>query len=202
MTTQNKRSTMTLYASKDCPFCHRVMMVLAEKGVVVDVKSVDIDNKPEELYELNPYGQVPTLVDRDVIVYDSEIIFEYLEERFPHPPLLSVFPTERAQARLLNRRVDRDWMPFLHTAMKSKDKKQVHHAKVQLLKALFELLPIFKRYEYFMSDEFSIVDCSLAVILHRLPQLGISLPEKAKPLSNYAKRLFKRESFVSSLEML
>lgn len=202
MTTQNKRSTMTLYASKNCPFSHRVMMVLAEKGVVADVKLIDLDKKPDELLELNPYAQVPTLVDRDVIVYESEIIFEYLEERFPHPPLLSVFPIERAQARLLNKRIDRDWIPYLSQALHANDDKTIYQSKLALMKAVLEMLPVFKRYQYFMSDEFSIVDCTLASILYRLPELGIQLPEKAQSIKNYAKRIFDRESFITSIEMM
>lgn len=202
MTTQSKRSTMTLYAHKNCPFSHRVMMVLAEKGVVADIKFIDLDNKPEELLELNPYAQVPTLVDRDVIVYESEIIFEYLEERFPHPPLLSVFPVERAQARLLNKRIDQDWLPYLLQALYGKDEKATYQAKLGLVKSILDMLPVFKRYRYFMSDEFSIVDCTLAAILYRLPELGINLPDKALPIKNYAKRMFERESFVSSIEII
>ncbi|MCF6807113.1 glutathione S-transferase N-terminal domain-containing protein [Thiotrichales bacterium 19S9-12] len=202
MTTQSKRSTMTLYASKKCPFSHRVMMVLAEKGVVADVKLIELDNKPDELLELNPYAQVPTLVDRDVIVYESEIIFEYLEERFPHPPLLSVFPIERAQSRLLTRRIDKDWIPHLTQALYSKDESVIYKSKLELVKAILEMMPVFKRYRYFMSDDFSIVDCTLAAILYRFPELGIALPDKAQAIKSYQKRLFDREAFITSVEML
>ena len=199
MSSQNKRSTMTLYASPDCPYSHRIRIVLAEKAVVTDVVNVDLNDIPEELYELNPYGKVPTLMGRDLIVYESDIIFEYIEERFPHPPLLSVFPLERAQARMLNQRLDKEWMSLLVTALGS-DENAAYRAKANLVKGLLGIIPIFSRYRYFMSDEFSIVDCTMAVILHRLPELGIQLPPRAKPLEAYAKRLFERPSFQETLE--
>ena len=200
MSTQNKRSTMTLYSANGCPYSHRVKIILAEKGIVADVVTVDLEEKPEELFELNPYGQVPTLMGRDLIVYESDIIFEYIEERFPHPPLLSVFPIERAETRLLAKRVDRDWMPLLSQALRGAEDER-YRAKIALVKALLGMVPIFNRYQYFMSNEYSIVDCSMAVILYRLPEMGIVLPERAKPLMSYAQRLFDRPAFQESLEM-
>jgi stringent starvation protein A len=200
MSTQNKRTTMTLYASDLCPYSHRIKVILAEKGVMADVVNVDLSNKPEELYELNPYGMVPTLMGRDLIVYESPIIFEYIEERFPHPPMLSVFPAERAKIRLLAKRLDLDWMPLLARALQ-KDGDEQYKAKVELVKLLLSIVPIFNRYEYFMSNDYSIVDCTMSVILYNLPKLGIALPERARPLLNYADKLFQREAFQESLEM-
>jgi RNA polymerase-associated protein len=201
MTTQSKRSTMTLYADSQCPYCHRVKIILASKGIVADIIEINSnDEKPEELYELNPYGQVPTLMGRDIIVYESEIIFEYLEERYPYPPLLSVFPTERAQTRLLSRRIDRDWMPLLVQALRGEENVQ-YHSKVALVKELLSVVPVFNRFKYFMSNEFSILDVSLGIILYRLPELGIQLPPRAKAMDNYAKRIFAMDSFQESLNM-
>ena len=198
MSTQNKRTTMTLYASDLCPYSHRIKIVLAEKGVSADIINVDLLNKPEELFELNPYGMVPTLMGRDLIVYESPIIFEYIEERFPHPPMLSVFPADRAKTRLLTKRLDLEWMPLLVQALQSEGDEQ-YQAKVELVKLLLSIIPIFNKYEYFMSDDYSIVDCTMSVILYNLPKLGITLPERASSLINYANKLFKREAFQQSI---
>ena len=199
MTVQSKRSTMTLYSHPRCPYSHRVRIILAEKGVHVDVVDVDLDNKPDALLELNPYGMVPTLMDRDLIVYESEVIFEYLEERFPHPPLLTVFPIGRAQARLLSRRVDEDWMNLLATAQFSRDEQEVYQAKLRLVRELLSLIPVFNKTRYFMGDHYSIIDCSMAVLLYHLEQMGVVWPSRAKPIRDYASRLFRRPAFQESI---
>ncbi|MFZ9034697.1 MAG: glutathione S-transferase N-terminal domain-containing protein [Francisellaceae bacterium] len=199
MSAQNKRSTMTLYTKSDDPFCHRIKMILAEKDINADIIDVDKQDKLEELYELNPYGQVPTLMTKDLIVYEPDIIFEYLEERFPYPPLLSVFPLERARTRMLCKQIDEKWMPLLNQALKAKGQSAQQQAKLELLKTLFDLIPLLKRQPYLLGDEFGIADCSLAVILYSLPKLGIKLPEKAMPLVKYAKRVFNRDSFKQSI---
>lgn len=174
-------------------------MILAEKDISADIIDVTVENKLEELYELNPYGKVPTLMTKDLIVYEPNIIFEYLEERFPYPPLLSVFPLERAQARMLSKKIDTEWMPFLISALSAESEDMRQANKIALLKALFSLNPILSRQPYLLGEEFSIVDCSLAVILYNLPKLDIRLPEKAMPLIKYAKRLFARASFRKSI---
>ncbi|WP_395946500.1 glutathione S-transferase N-terminal domain-containing protein [Caedibacter taeniospiralis] len=199
MSAQNKRSSMTLYTNSNDPFCHRIKMILAEKDISADIIDVTVENKLEELYELNPYGKVPTLMTKDLIVYEPNIIFEYLEERFPYPPLLSVFPLERAQARMLSKKIDTEWMPFLISALNAESEDMRQANKIALLKALFSLNPILSRQPYLLGEEFSIVDCSLAVILYNLPKLDIRLPEKAMPLIKYAKRLFARASFRKSI---
>ena len=199
MSSQNKRSTMTLYVSEHDPYCQRIKMILAEKDIIVDNIDVDKENKLEELYELNPYGKVPTLMTKDLIVYEPNIIFEYLEERFPYPPLLSVFPLGRAQARMLSKKIDEEWMPLLLNALHAEEESVRQNNKVALLKHLFELIPILNRQKYMLGEDFTIVDCSLAVILYQLPKLNVRLSEKAFALIKYAKRLFERPSFKSSI---
>lgn len=200
MSAQSKRSTMTLYVTSDNLFCHKIKIALAEKDIVVDIIDVDKENKLDELYELNPYGRVPTLMTKDLIVYEADIIFEYLEERFPYPPLLSVFPLERAHARMLCKKIDSEWIPLLISALNSKDKQQQEYKRA-LLKMLFSLIPLLDHQPYLLGETFSIGDCSLAAILYRLPELNIRIPEKATPLIKYATRLFKRGSFKKSIEI-
>ena len=199
MSVQNKRSTVTLYSHPKCPYSHRIRIVLAEKGVHFDVVDVDLENKPEALLELNPYGTVPTLMDRDLVAYESDVIFEYLEERFPHPPLLTVFPIERAQTRFLAKRIDEDWTRFLVAILFSKSAEVIYQAKVSLVKELLSIIPAFSKHKYFMQDKFSIVDCMLSVILYRLPEIGITLPPRAEPILEYADRVFSRPSFQYSI---
>ncbi|MFT6834527.1 MAG: RNA polymerase-associated protein [Francisellaceae bacterium] len=199
MSVQNKRSTMTLYSHPDCPYSHRIRIMLAEKGVHFDVIDVDFNDKPDALLELNPYGTVPTLMDRDLVAYESDVIFEYLEERFPHPPLLTVFPVERAQSRFLAKRIDQDWSRYLVAALFGKTEDVIYNAKANLVKELLSIIPIFSRNKYFMQDKFGVIDCMIAVILYRLPELGITLPPRAAPILEYAERIFSRESFQISI---
>lgn len=201
MSAQNKRSTMTLYVSADDLFCHKIKMILAEKDIAADIVDVDKEDKLEELYELNPYGKVPTLMTKDLIVYEADIIFEYLEERFPYPPLLSVFPLERAHARMLCKKIDHEWIPLLMAALNAKHKGEKQKHKIELLKILFSLVPVLKRHPYLLGENFSIVDCSLAAILYSLPKLDVQLPEQAAPLIKYATQIFKRESFKKSIKI-
>lgn len=202
MSAQNKQSSMTLYISKNDPFCHRIKMILAEKDINADIIDVAVEKKREELYELNPYGGVPTLMTKDLIVYEPHIIFEYIEESFPYPPLLSVFPLERSQARMLCKKIDNEWMLFLINALNSKDNNIRQTNKIALLKVLFSLTQTLKKQPYLLGEEFSIADCSLTIILYYLPELGIRLPEKVIPLIEYAKRLFARDSFKQVLTTL
>jgi len=172
---------------------------LAEKGVVAEFVEVDLDNKSDELLDLNPYGTVPTLVDRDLVLYQSNIILEYLEERFPHPPLMPVYPVARARNRLMMNRVDRDWYSLMRRIL-GDDKVEIDVARKELSDSLISVAPVFADSPYFLSEEFTLVDCSLAALLWRLPLLGIELPESsAKPVLNYMDRLFSRESFQASL---
>jgi len=196
-----KRSSMTFFSDGNDHYCHRVRIVLAEKGVAVEIHDVDPDNKPEDLATLNPYNSLPTLMDRDLVLYEPNVMMEYLDERFPHPPLLPVYPVARAESRLLMHRISKDWCVHVDVILSptaSDEEKEA--ARQELRDGLISISPIFKEKPYFMSDEFSIVDCCMAPILWRLPVMGIDLPEKqAKPLFQYMERLFDRESFQASL---
>lgn len=196
-----KRSTMTFYSDASDHFSHRVRIVLAEKGVAVEVLDTDPNNLPEDLTSLNPYNNLPTLVDRELTLYeDPNIMMEYLDERFPHPPLLPVYPVARAEARLWIKRIEKDWCGFVDTILTSADSAAVEKARQELTDSLVAVAPIFLEMPYFMSDEFSLVDCVVAPILWRLPALGIELPAKqCKPLLSYMERLFDRDSFQASL---
>lgn len=194
-----KRSSMTFYSDPADHFSHRVRIVLAEKGVTVEIHDTDPDNTPEDLSSLNPYNSLPTLVDRDLVLYDPNVMMEYLDERFPHPPLLPVYPVARAQSRLWIKRIEKDWCGLIDTIVKGKG-KEVEAARKELTDSLVTVAPIFAELPFFMSEEFSIVDCCVAPILWRLPALGIELPEaQCKPMLQYMERLFEREAFQASL---
>ncbi len=197
MVAANKRSVMTLFSDPQDPYCHRVRLVLAEKNITFEVRDIDPLNMPEEVMELNPYGALPTLVDRDLKLYESRIIMEYLDERFPHPPLLPVDPVSRSTSRLLMYRVDRDWYRLMDIILAGK--KEAAKARKELRESLIATAPVFAAKSFFMSDEFTLVDCAIAPLLWRLPGLGVEIPASAKGLSEYARRLFERESFVQSL---
>ncbi len=197
MAAANKRSVMTLYSDPVNPYCHRVRLVLAEKNITFEIVDIDPIDMPEELMELNPYGTLPTLVDRELKLYESRIIMEYLDERFPHPPLLPVDPVSRSTSRLLMYRVDRDWYRLMDVILSGK--KEAVKARKELRESLISTAPVFGAKPYFMSDEFTLVDCSIAPMLWRLPELGIEIPASATGLYEYSARLFERESFVQSL---
>ncbi|WLQ14088.1 glutathione S-transferase N-terminal domain-containing protein [Hahella aquimaris] len=196
-----KRSSMTFFSDPQSHYSHRVRIVLAEKGVAVDIIDVDPDDKPAEIADLNPYNTLPTLVDRELSLYEPNIMMEYLDERFPHPPLLPVYPVARAQSRLLMYRIQKDWCSLADIVLQSKtDTAEVEEARKQLRESLIAAAPIFSEKPYFMSEEFTIVDCCVAPLLWRLKLMKIELPEKpAKPLIKYMERLFSRESFKASL---
>ncbi|MEJ2454894.1 MAG: glutathione S-transferase N-terminal domain-containing protein [Candidatus Thiodiazotropha sp.] len=193
----NKRSVMTLYSDPVNPYCHRVRLVLAEKNITYEVEDIDPLNMPEELMELNPYGTLPTLVDRDLKLYESRIIMEYLDERFPHPPLLPVDPVSRSTSRLLLFRVENDWYRQMDIILAGK--KEAAKARKELRESLISTAPVFGAKPFFMSDEFTLVDCAIAPLLWRLPVLGVDIPASAKGIHAYAKRLFERDSFTQSL---
>lgn len=189
---------MTLFSDPKCPYCHRVRMVLAEKKINIDIVDVDAQDLPPEVLEANPYGTVPTLVDRDLALYESQIIMEYLDERFPHPPLLAVDPVGRANARLLMHRIDRDWYSLVGQIVRGDDDAATA-ARDALRDSLTTSAPIFAASAFFMSDEFSLVDCCIAPLLWRLPALGVDLPAAAVAVTEYSTRLFEWPSFRRSL---
>jgi RNA polymerase-associated protein len=194
-----RRSVMTLYSSDLDVHSHRVRIVLAEKDVTVDILTVNPNELPEDLIHLNPYNTLPTLVDRDLALYQSHIIMEYLDERFPHPPLLPVYPVARAKSRLMMYRIEQDWYSLVQR-IEGSNKKDAEAARKELQESLIRLAPVFGDSPYFLSDEFSLVDCCIVPLLWRLPKLSVDLSTtKAKPILTYAKRMFKRDSFQSSL---
>lgn len=199
-----KRSSMTYFSDAQDHYSHRVRIVLAEKGVSVDLIDADPKNLPEEVTDLNPYGSLPTLVDRDLTLYETKVMMEYLDERFPHPPLLPVYPVARAQSRLWMYRIERDWAPMIDTIVSDKNKESAAKARKDLKDSLMAVAPIFAEMPFFMSEEFSIVDCCLAPILWRLEALDIQIQKtkQSKPLYDYMERLFERESFQASLTEL
>lgn len=196
--TATKRSVMTLFSVPTDPFSHRVRIVLAEKGVTVEIIDVDQNNKPEDLLELNPYNTVPVLVDRDLVLYQSRIIMEYLDERFPHPPLMPVYPVARAKSRLMMYRIEKDWYSLIGEIESGGD-EAANRARSALRDSLTSIAPVFREHTYFLSDELSLVDCSILPILWRLPALGIELPSQARMVEDYGRRMFKRETFRASL---
>ncbi|MDP4651549.1 MAG: glutathione S-transferase N-terminal domain-containing protein [Haliea sp.] len=196
-----KRSSMTFFSDSTSQYSHRVRIVLAEKGVTVDMIESDSAHPPAELADLNPYNSLPTLVDRDLVLYESKVMMEYLDERFPHPPLLPVYPVARAESRLYIHRIEKDWCSLVDSIQHSRSDNVVSKATKELRDGLVGIAPIFAEKPFFMSEEFTLVDCCLAPILWRLPSLGIDVRpgKQTKPLLAYMDALFGRESFQESL---
>lgn len=190
-----KRTIMSLYSDNDDIYSHQARIVLAEKGVNVEIMAVKSTEVPDDLLAVNPYGTVPTLIDRDLVLYEARIIMEYLDERFPHPPLLPVYPVARAETRKMMHRIEQDWYGLLARIQTNNDAA----AREQLLESLVGLEPVFADKLYFLSDEFSLLDCALAPLLWRLPALGMDISKEAKGLHAYMQRVFKREAFQISL---
>ena len=194
----SRRSVMTLFSGADDVYSHQVRLVVAEKGINVEIVDVDPSNPPEDLIDLNPYNNVPTLVDRDLGLYNAQVIMEYLDERFPHPPLMPVDPVTRARNRLMLYRIGLDLYQPYQTISEGKD-KAASKARKDLRDNLVMISPVFEHLPYFMSDEFSLVDCAVLPLLWRLPQLGVELPKQAQALGAYMERMFARDSFLASL---
>lgn len=193
-----KRTVMSLFSDEQDIYNHQVRVVLAEKGVNVEIYPVSPNNIPEDLLEINPYGSVPTLVDHELVLYDSRVIMEYLDERFPHPPLLPVYPIVRAETRKMMYRIERDWYSLMHQ-IEGNGNQQAAKGRVLLRDSLTNIAPVFADKPYFLSAEFSMLDCCLAPLLWRLPQLGVELPNSAKAIIEYGQRMFERDSFQTSL---
>lgn len=196
--THTRRSVMTLFSSPTCALSHGARLVLHEKGITADIEYYDINEPPEDLLELNPTGVSPTLIERGLVLYDSRIIMEYLDERFPHPPLHQMDPVSRANARMIIKRIDQDWYTLMDEILVSGEKKSAR-AKKLLKESLLSAGQIFEARPFFMSDEFSLIDCTMAPLLWRLPSMGIELSTTGEALRNYANRLFRRPAFIASL---
>ena len=189
---------MNLYSTATSIYCHRTRIVLAEKDIAHESIIVDPRHLPEDLIDLNPYSSLPTLVDRDLVLYNSRVIMEYLEERFPHPPLMPVGPVARAQTRLALFRVENDWYP-LAKIIETKGEKAAVKARKELMESIAASADVFAAMPFFLSEEFSLVDASIAPLLWRLPHYGVELPKAAKAIIAYGERMFDREGFQLSL---
>lgn len=198
----NRRSVMTLFSKPTCIHSHRTRLVLAEKNINIEIVNVDGPDLPEDLMDLNPYHTVPTLVDRDLVLYDSRVIIEYLDERFPHPPLMPVDPVTRAQFRLALFRIETDWYQLAEQFDTDGDRKLASKSKKMLRESILASVELFAARQYFLSDEFSLVDSSIAPILWRLPAYGIDLGSQSEPIDAYMNRVFERRSFQESLTEL
>ena len=205
MVSLNKRTSMPLFSDPTDHYCQRVRIVLEEKGISSEIIDMDKNNINAEILEVSPYSTLPVLVDRDVCLYDSVTLMEYLDERFPHPPLLPVYPVARANIRLYIKRIANDWCLLFDRLVDEKLKPaEEKKLKTQLKSLIVATNPIFKEKPFFMNDEFSLVDCCIAPILWRLPQVGIEIPNdtKNKPVNEYMKKVFTRKAFINSLTEL
>ncbi|ANE57828.1 stringent starvation protein A [Methylomonas koyamae] len=194
----SRKSAMTLFSSANCIMSHCARLVVHEKGVPADIEFFDPNDPPEDLLELNPNGNAPTFVERDLVLYDARIIMEYLDERFPHPALHQMDPVSRANARMLIKRIDQEWYPLLEEVQIHGDKKAAK-AKKLLRESLIAAAPVFEATPYFMSEEYSLIDCAMAPFLWRLPSIGIDIAGLGKGITAYANRLFGRKAFQESL---
>ena len=196
---------MILYSDRDDHYSQRVRIVLAEKDISAEIKESKQDETPDEILSMSPYHKLPILVDRDLIIHDPAVMMEYLDERFPHPPLLPVYPVARANSRTLMLRIDREWCLLIDTLIEAKSpEKELMKVREELLHEISSIAPTFKEFKFFMSDEFTLVDCFFAPILWRLPSVGIKLPinRHLKPLLDYQKSVFERPGFLDSLSSL
>ena len=201
MSFATKRASMTLFSDPRDHYSHRVRMVLCEKGVSVDVVDVDPSQRPEDLSEINPYGTLPTLLDRELVLYKSTVIMEYLDERFPHPPLLPVYPVARAQCRLLMHRIEVDWSKRVDVLMAGRGRETaMDKARKELRESLAAIAPVFADRPFFMNEEFTLVDCFVAPILWRLNALDLKMSARQlKPMQRYMNDMFERDTFQESL---
>ena len=198
----NRRTSMALFSDPKDHYCHRVRIVLEEKGVVSEIVAANNDKLSEELLEVSPYAQLPVLADRDVALYDSVTLMEYLDERFPHPPLLPVYPGTRANMRLYIKRIEKDWCSIYDKLVGGNlNEKEKKKAKQKLRSLIVSTAPVFKEKPFFMSEDFSLVDCCIAPLLWRLPLVEIEIPKdrKNRPIHDYMKRVFTRPCFLESL---
>jgi RNA polymerase-associated protein len=188
---------MNLYSGTTCPFSHRCRIVLYEKQMDFQVIDVDLLNKPEEIAIINPYNHVPVLVDRDLVLYESNIINEYIDERFPHPQLMPPDPQTRAKARQLLFTMEHEL--FSHVPVLEKNLKTADKSRLHIRDRLVDLSSMFNKQKYLMADEFSMLDVAIAPLLWRLDHYGIELPKTASSLMKYAERIFSRQGFIDAL---
>ena len=193
---------MVLYSGTTCPFSQRCRLVLFEKGMDFEVRDVDLFNKPEDISTMNPYGQVPILVERELILYESNIINEYIDERFPHPLLMPADPLMRARARLMLFNFEKELFVHVHVleSERAKSNDKAHDkARAEIRDRLTTLAPLFLKNKYMLGDEFSMLDVAVAPLLWRLDHYGIELSKTAAPLMKYAERIFSRPAYIEAL---
>lgn len=189
---------MNLYSGTTDPFSHRCRIVLFEKGMDFQVVDVDLYNKPEDIAVINPYNRVPVLVDRDLVLYESNIINEYIDERFPHPQLMPPDPIMRARARQLLHTLENELFSHIE-ALEKNQKGPADKARTHVREQLIQLTPMFTKQKYMLGDEFSMLDVAIAPLLWRLEHYGIDLGKNAAPLMKYAERIFSRQGFIDAL---
>lgn len=189
---------MTLYSGTTCPFSHRCRIVLFEKGMDFQVIDVDVANKPEDLAVMNPYNEVPVLVERDLILYQANIINEYIDERFPHPQLMPADPVMRGRARLFLYRFEQELFSHIND-IEDGNAKAAEKARAQIRDSLTQIAPVFVKQKYMLGDEYSMLDVAIAPLLWRLEHYGLQLPKQAAPLLKYAERIFSRQGFIDAL---
>mgnify|MGYP005687969081 CR=1 FL=1 len=189
---------MILYSERDSHYSHRVRIVLAEKDIACEIREFDIEEAPDDVLSISPYHKLPILVDRDLALYDTSVIMEYLDERFPHPPLMPVDPVVRAKTRMVLHYIERDLYGLLNDIGSSGEKKS-SQAKAQFKNNLMSAMDFFQSKKYFLGEDFSLIDCSMAPLLWRLPFYNITLPKNAKPLISYSEKIFDRKSFQENL---
>lgn len=193
------RHTLTLFSARDCVVCHRVRLILAAKGVSYDLIPVDPANPPDDLILVNPdYRSLPTLVERDLVLYAASVVGEYLDERYPHPPLMPVEPLSRARLRLAMLRIEHEWVPHVQ-AIQHGNKAQADAGRKRLRELLIASLPIFKASKFYLNPEMSLADCAVAPIIYRLPALGVLLPRECKAIEDYGMRICSNPGFQRSL---
>ena len=191
---------MILYSGITCPFSQRCRFVLYEKGMNFEIKDVDIFNKPEDLAVMNPYNQVPVLVERDLILYESNIINEYIDERFPHPQLMPGDPVMRGRGRLVLFRMEKELFSLVHVLENpNSTNKEMAKAREAIGNGLTMLAPAFTKNKYILGDDFSMIDVALSPLLWRLDHYDIKLGKSAAPLLKYAERIFQREAFIEAM---
>jgi RNA polymerase-associated protein len=190
---------MTLFTAPEEPQSHRTRIIVAEKGIEIDIINVVPGKYPSDLMDLNPYGTLPTLLDRDLVLYDARVIIDYIDERFPHPPLMPVDPSQRAQLRLAMYRIERDWYGLIGRIDQCADPQQQAALKQELADAVLASADIFKLKPFFLSDEFSVLDATLLPVLWRLKGFGVEIPAAAVAMLRYCTSCFARPAFRASL---
>jgi len=191
------RSVLTLYTTADDVQCHRARLVLAAKGVSYERVLVDPARPPQDLVDLNPYASTPTLVDRDLTLFDASVVCEYLDERYPHPPLMPIDPQSRARLRVASVRIEKDWLTEVDIIRAGG--RSAEAARKRLRGHLLSSVPLFKAAKFFLNPEMSLADCLVAPVIWRLPWLGVELGREGKPVIDYGERLFHSQGFARSM---